>query len=211
MLVYVSPNRSNIMYCLNSFTNIQDTFGRFSEELLVKHCDLPHIIIYCRNYKDCYSLYQFFKAGLKKAFTVPIDAPDLAKFRLVDMYTSCTDNTTKSTIMEQFTKPSQLRIVIATIAFGMGVDCPSVHQIIHLGPPDDLESYIQETGHAGRDCNTAYATLLKTKRCMRYVDKNMKRYIENNTRCRRQLLFSEEEDLVDLSKNLCTCCDICNK
>ncbi len=65
--------------------------------------------------------------------------------------------------MEQFTKPSQLRIVIATIAFGMGIDCPDVQSIIHLGPSDDLESYIQETGRAGRDGQTAYAKLLITK------------------------------------------------
>ena len=38
-------------------------------------------------------------------------------------------------IVAQFTKPSQLQIVIATVAFGMGIHCPDVHKIIHLGPP----------------------------------------------------------------------------
>ena len=106
----------------------------------------------------------FFLNGLKQDLTEPSDAPNIAEFRIVDMFTSCTDKATKSKIMELFTNPSQLRIVIATIAFGMGIDCPDVHQNIHLGPPDDLESYIQETGRAGRNGNTAYATLLKTKR-----------------------------------------------
>ena len=84
----------------------------------------------------------FFKAGLGNAFTEPSDAPDLSKFRLVDMFTSCSDQQVKDNIIELFTSKSQLRIVIATVAFGMGIDCPDVHHIIHFGPPDDLESYI---------------------------------------------------------------------
>ena len=37
------------------------------------------------------------------------------------------------------------------MAFGMGVDCPNIRQIIHVGLPDDISSYVQETGRAGRD------------------------------------------------------------
>ena len=73
------------------------------------------------------------------------------------------------TLGELFTKPSQLHIGIATVAFGVGIDCPDVHHVIHLGPPDNLESYVQETGRAGRNGSVAYATLLKTKGCKRYI------------------------------------------
>ena len=40
----------------------------------------------------------------------------------------------------------QLRVVIATVAFGMGIDCRNVTQVIHMLPPPDVESYVQETG-----------------------------------------------------------------
>ena len=75
------------------------------------------------------------------------------------MYHSCTDPEIKDHILLNFSKPSHLRVVVATIAFGMGVDCPDVHQIVHIGAPNDVESYIQETGRAGRDGMQSVAIL----------------------------------------------------
>ena len=78
------------------------------------------------------------------------------------MFTSVTDNYIKEDIIKLFTKNSQLRIVVATIAFGMGIDCAGVREVVHVGAPDDVESYIQETGRAGRDGQAALAMLLVT-------------------------------------------------
>ena len=75
------------------------------------------------------------------------------------MFTSCTDTAVKNKIISLFSKPSSLRIVCVTVAFGMGVDCQDIRTVIHLGPPDDLESYIQETGRAGRDGLPSQAVL----------------------------------------------------
>jgi ATP-dependent DNA helicase RecQ len=53
-----------------------------------------------------------------------------------------------------------LNVVIATSAFGMGVDIQNIRHIVHLGPPLNLTEYVQQIGRAGRDGLQAYAHLL---------------------------------------------------
>ena len=66
----------------------------------------------------------------------------------------------KKSILCSFVQPTHhLRIIIATVAFGMGLDCSNIRRVIHWAPPDDLESYLHETGRAGRDGNPAFAVM----------------------------------------------------
>lgn len=55
---------------------------------------------------------------------------------------------------------NKTRVIVATNAFGMGIDKPDVRLVIHLDLPDTLESYFQEAGRAGRDEKKAYAIIL---------------------------------------------------
>ena len=187
-----------------------DLVNELSRNVIELHETFPKHIIFCRRFEECSEFYSLFKLRLGDKFMNPPGAPVLlSKFRVVDMYTSCTQETVKENIVKSFCSASScLRIVISTIAFSMGLDVPDIRQVVHWSPSDDLESYIQETGRAGRDGDLCCATLYHAGKDYRFINDKMREYCKNDSSCRRQLLFSDFEEC-DVDTCKCRCCDIC--
>ena len=124
------------------------------------------------------------------------------------MYTRVLPAEKKSGASDFSLADGKLCLVIATTAFGMGVDCQDISRVMHYGAPSTLEEYIQKMGCAGRNGKPARGELYVKGR-KKYITYDMKRYIENFSECRRKLLFqyflmySESMDPLE-----CACCDM---
>ena len=68
---------------------------------------------------------------------------------------------------------NRVRVMVATNAFGMGIDKPDVRLVIHYQMPDSLEAYFQEAGRAGRDGKTSYAVLLYNHHDLRTLQRRV--------------------------------------
>ena len=74
---------------------------------------------------------------------------------------------------QQAWQESKVRVMVATNAFGMGIDKPDVRLVIHIDCPDSIEAYFQEAGRAGRDDRRSYAVLLYNNGDKRKLEKRI--------------------------------------
>ena len=214
-VVSMSPDKRNIRYIVKRVSTLEECFGPLADKLVHKQNQMDKILIFCRTIDDCSKLYFYLKRKLLAAgsFTFPSGSPDLSKYRRVEMFHSCTESNVKEHIISSFTSSDPetcLKIVVATIAFGMDIDCPNIRHVIHCGPPNCVESYIQETGRAGRNCLLSTATLFHHIGQRLSMDDCIISYTNNTNICRRDSLFLDFEEYDHCNFDTkCLCCDMC--
>lgn len=130
-------------------------------------------IIYCATRSQVKDLYERLKSDYAIGF-----------------YHGGLSSNQRSLIQTQFQK-NQLQLLVATNAFGMGINKPDIRFVIHYDLPDNLESYVQEIGRAGRDGEPSIAILLYQNH-----DEQIHYYMQNQTRNEREVF-----ELLDVAKN----------
>lgn len=212
VIIALPPDRPNVFYTVLKQPDMAVFVTELASELCEKRSQHPKTVIFCSNYMDCAEMYRSLRSELGPQFTEPPSYPDLQPFRLVDMYTRASTNSMKERIIATFcSQVTNLRVVIATTAFGMGIDCADIRRVIHWGPSAEVDEYVQEAGRAGRDGLAAQAILLYSRR-KHHTSAKMQAYGENVDVCRRRLLFSgflmgQAVPTEEIKK--CSCCDIC--
>ncbi|XP_068757874.1 uncharacterized protein [Montipora capricornis] len=198
-----SPNKLNLTYvveCMRKDTHLEFYFEWLIDELKTKQVSCEKTIIYCQTIKQCGIVYGTIKgllghniyAGIKESV-------------LVEMLHSCTPAANKQNILHSFQiENGTIRLLIATIAFGMGVDCKGVHRIVHFGPSKTVEAYVQETGRAGRDGVQSMAYTLYHGILLSHVEGQMK-----TSEFRRLALLKHFDSVLQQPEKNHLCCDNC--
>jgi len=211
-----NPNKPNIRYMVaEKPSDLMKMIKPLVDEVREKGQEADHYIIFCRTYNDNSEIFQLLILELESSGVLLMSNESASgeKVRVCEKFTACSSPNNKK-IIASFTNPvGTVRIVVATVAFGMGLDAPNVRHIIHWGPPEDLELYVQECGRGGRDNKLSTATLYYSKKDIAmnsHSTEAMRRYCENMSECRRALLMRHfTEEALDLPHCAHLCCDVC--
>ena len=127
------------------------------------------------------------------------------------MFHHSTDEENKDVVTKSLSRPDGFcRVVIATVALGMGMDFPDIRYILNYGPANTIEQLSQQFGRAGRDQMQFMAYLLWNRKQLKTADETMKSYLLNDSTCRRIAFLKEFgwQPISDMSPQH-KCCDIC--
>ncbi len=127
--------------------------------------------------------------------------------RMVEMFHSGTPDSVKDHVLQSLSSnDGHIRILICTIAFGMGVDCKNISRIIHFGGSNCIESYLQECGRAGRNGTLSTCYLLHNEVLLKHCGDDIKNYVASTICRRRDISSMFPSSNFESEASGCVCC-----
>lgn len=136
----MSFERSNLAYI------VRETMDKYTELIHILNAVSGSAIVYVRSRKHASDMAQFLTSENISATFYHAGLEPVIKNQRQNSW-----------------QQNEVRVIVATNAFGMGIDKPDVRLVLHIDCPDSIEAYFQEAGRAGRDGKKAYAVLLWNK------------------------------------------------
>lgn len=215
-IVAVNPNRDNIYLdkkvrssdhkVLESYNEILEPIAN---ELLTQRENYPMTIIYMK-LKYCAHAYRLFERLLQDKQYVGEHTEPMARL-FAQFHAPQTSRMKKELIEEIKKEDSRVRVLFATSALGMGVDAPYITQIIHISPPSNLESYMQEIGRAGRTGIQSHAILYYNNsdigKNKKHINDSVRHYCRSTDTCLRKQLLEYFGFTVAKQSKCCSVCD----
>ena len=201
------PDRRNLRYSVIK-VGTEDpsiTFHWLVKEIKDKGTLCERVIIFCRTHRHCREIYRMFDSQFKETYGD-------YKSRPYSMFHAGTEEEVKSYVVNSMTDINgTVRVLVATTAFGKGVDCKGLYLVVHFGPPSDIDDYCQESGRAGRDQKPSHAVLIRYPRCTsgRRLTNKMQYYMNNSETCKRQIILKSFGHGCESTLKKHECCDIC--
>lgn len=182
--ISLPPDRDNINYSVIKMPQY-DLYTVFKSTLDDIECNgilAQRVIVYCRKKEQCCELFELFRSTLGSKGYVNGEFGD-DRTRIYAMFHSKTTQPVKDSVLASFLDPhGHVRVVFCTVAFGMGIDVKGVNTVIHIGPSNSLEDYLQESGRVRRDGQKSYALLVTYPHATSgNVNTDMKTYCKADT------------------------------
>ena len=131
-------------------------------------CD--SIIIYCTRREECIRIAALLRASMQEIMPRKFNTKrkNTKISSIAEAYHAGLSAHRRKSVQVAFMN-SEIRIVVATVAFGMGINKPDIRSVIHFNMPASFESYVQEIGRAGRDGLLAYCHLFLNAKVLNFL------------------------------------------
>ena len=212
----ILPDRPNIKlkFIKKHPRDMEEALAWYLLELAEKKQQCPKVIVYCRNIRHTGHGYGMLSYAFQKMSGL---SKSEVRSLIAEYHAELFDEKRQQITAEFRKQDSSIRCLISTVAFGMGIDIPDVHWIVHWGESNTVVQYWQEVGRCGRNGQPAEAITYHDGTQLQRCSEEMKSLVQNISQglCIRKSVLTalhlpEMDPISKKNGCLANCCSVCD-